>query len=113
MKLLLTISLSLVATVALAQTSVLTPNGGYLCLPGSIATICGSTTPNDNLTILNLGNGTLAVTPMAPARPQYETPEQPRPSSTPFLLMPSEAKPERLFETDSPKVPCYSLYRDC
>ena len=103
----------LMCGVAFAQTAILTPQGGYLCLPGSMTTICGSTTPNDNLTILQLGPQTYAVTPMAPAMPQYDEPKQPRPSSTPFFLGPSEAKPERLFEAETPKIPCYSLYRDC
>ena len=99
-----------------AQTSIITPSGVYLCLPGSMATICGSTSPSDNLTILPLGNQTYAVTPMAPTMPVYpslDEPKQPRESSTPFLLMPSEAKPEGRFDTERPKVPCYSLYRDC
>ena len=114
MKTLLTIAIVLNATLAFSQVGVLTPSGNYLCLPGSVTTICSGS--DGGATILQLGPQTYAVTPMTPTMPTYpslDEPKQPRESSTPLFFGASEGKPDSLLEHDSPKTPCYSLFRDC
>ena len=113
MKLLFTIGLSVFASTVLAQTAILTPQGGYLCGQVGSAQFCSSSELGSGFTILPLGPQTYTVTPMAPTMPQYDEPKERRESSTPMFLGASEAKSERLFDVESPKVPCYSLFREC
>ena len=114
MKTLLMISLLMVGSVAFAQTSILAPQGNFICLPGSMVTTCAGS--DGGLTIMPLGPQTYAVTPMTPTMPTYpslDEPKQPRQSSLPLFFGASEGKPDSLFEQDSPKTPCYSLFKDC
>lgn len=112
MKTLLTLLLSLIASVVLAQTAILTPQGNYLCLPGSMVTTCAGSP--GGLTILPLGHSTYAITPMTPTMPSYQDePKQPRESSTPLFLSPLQGNLGSRFEAESQKVPCYSRFKEC
>ena len=110
MKTLLMVCLLMVASSAHAQTAILTPQGNLICLPGSIVTTCAGI--DGGVSILPLGPQTFAITPMAPIQ-SYQEPVERRESSMPLFFGASEAKPEGRFEAERPKVPCYSLYRDC
>lgn len=104
-----------VCSIAFAQTAILTPGGAATCGAVGSMTFCnGPGTGNTPVTIMPLGNETYAVTPWpTPSYPTLEEPNERRESSTPLFLSPSEAKPERRFEAESTRIPCYSLYRDC
>ena len=110
MKTLLMVCLLMVASSAHAQTAILTPQGNLICLPGSIVTTCAGI--DGGVSILPLGPQTFAITPMAPIQ-TYQEPKERMELSTPLFFGASEGKPERPYETELPKIPCYSLYRDC
>lgn len=119
MKTLLTILLSLVASAALAQTAILSPSQNYLCGQVGTATFCGGSTPQDGFTIMPLGKDVYTVTPMAPTMPSYpslsDEPKQPRESSTPLFLDPSQGSSVRSFESEQSKndMPCLKLFSPC
>ena len=122
MKLWLTILISLLVSTASAQTSILTPNGNYLCNNMGFVTSCLGPTAQDNLSILKLGPNAYAVAPMTPVYPPQAPLGPPlgeyqKPMGLPALpdLSPSQGIYGRNLEPASPStgVPCLSLWREC